>query len=164
MNNLKPDYLLYCTVTHDAESPTWRFILRDDGRRPLDVAGTEPNVLGERLELLSVVRGLESLDQPSRVNLITPSRNVRRGIRYGLDEWRENQWRWERFGVLVPVKNCDLWQRLDRAITIHRVKCRTWRIDPAHLTNPAPAKIKLRDRLTTALDEYANLPRPAFAG
>ena len=75
---------------------------------------------GERLELLSVVRGLEALDQPARVTLITSSRYVRLGLRYGLEEWRRNRWCWEHFGKLVPIKNQDLWQRVDRALHITR--------------------------------------------
>ena len=72
----------------------------------------EPDIQGERLELLTVVRGLEALDQPVPVTLMTPSIYVREGIRYGLAEWRRNGWRWESFGQMVPVKNCDLWQRV----------------------------------------------------
>jgi ribonuclease HI len=64
--------------------------------------------------------------------LWTPSTYVREGIRNGLREWRENGWQWEYFGRLVPVKNDDLWKRLDRAMEFHQVDCRTWRVDPAH--------------------------------
>ena len=84
----------------------------------------EPGTDGERLELLSVLRALEALEQPSDVLLMTPSQYVVRGIRYGLDAWRESAWCWERFGRMVPVKNADLWQRLDRALSYHQVRCR----------------------------------------
>ncbi len=83
----------------------------------------------ERLELLAVVRGLEALEQPSKVTLVTTSRVVRRGLRFGLELWRENQWHWERFGRMAPIKNADLWQRVDRALHIHDVSCRTLRFD-----------------------------------
>ena len=98
----------------------------------LEAFDEEPGVQGERLELLAVIRGLEALDQPSRVTLVTSSRGVSRGLRFGLAEWRTNNWQWERFGRRVPVKNHDLWQRVDRALQFHRVECRTWRIDQAH--------------------------------
>ena len=94
--------------------------------------GTEEDVRGERLELLCVVRGLEALDHPSRVTLITSSAYVREGIRYGLQQWRENDWQWESFGRMVPVKNRDLWQRVDSALRFHRLECRVWRFDPPH--------------------------------
>jgi len=100
------------------------------------VADQEPEVQGERLELLTVVRGLEALDQPSRVTLMTSSKYVREGIRYGLSEWQSNGWCWESFGEMVPVKNRDLWQRIDRAMRFHEVDCRTWRLDPPHEGNP----------------------------
>ena len=91
-----------------------------------------PNAQGERLELLAVVRGLEALEQPSRVTLVTPSKYVNRGLTYGLAEWRANDWQWEHFGEMVPVKNRDLWQRVDRALAYHQLECRTWRFDLPH--------------------------------
>ena len=81
--------------------------------------------------MLSVLRGLEALDQPSRVTLHTSSRYVLRGFRYGLPAWRLNNWRWEKFGVMEPVSNCDLWQRVDRAMQYHQVRCHIWKPVPA---------------------------------
>lgn len=127
-----PHYLLF-SQSRDGPQGDWRFVLRcANGSEQLEVADQEPHVQGERLELLTVVRGLEALDQPSKVTLMTPSKYVREGIRYGLSEWRGNGWRWEFFGEMVPVKNCDLWQRIDRAMRFHEVDCRTWRLDPPH--------------------------------
>jgi hypothetical protein len=89
---------------------------------------------------LAVVRGLEAIPQPARVTLVTASHYVSRGLRFGLSEWRENGWQWERFGEFSPITNADLWQRLDRALQIHQVQCRTWRFDQAHGEScPAPA-------------------------
>ena len=108
----------------------WRFVLQAiDGSTKLEVEDAEPSIRGERLELLAVVRGLEALEQPSRVTLVTPSRYVSRGLTYGLQDWRENGWQWENHGAMVPIKNHDLWQRLDRALAFHRVECRPWRFD-----------------------------------
>ena len=103
-----------------------------DGPDRLEAGDVEPGISGERLQLLTVIRGLEALDQPSRVTLITSSSYVREGIRHGLFEWRSNGWRWERFGQLVPVKNLDLWQRIERALRFHQVECRTRRFDAPH--------------------------------
>ena len=111
----------------------WHFVLESsDGKTLVEAADEEPGLRRERLELLAVVRGLEALDQPSRVTLVTTSKRVTRGFRNGLDEWRGNRWRWERDGRWIPIKNRDLWQRVDRALQFHRVDCRTWRIDAAH--------------------------------
>jgi ribonuclease HI len=128
-----PHYLLFDASREDAQSGHCRFVLRNsDGSHRLEAEATEPGVTGERLALLSVVRGLEALENPSRVLLVTPSSYVREGIRRGLSEWRSNGWRWERFGQMVPVKNLDLWQRVDRAMQFHQVDCRMYRLDPAH--------------------------------
>jgi ribonuclease HI len=130
---------LFSETGPDSESGRWRFVLRrGDGLPPLEAGDVEPDVRGERLELLSVVRGLEAIEEPSRVVLVTSSVYVREGIRYGLDEWRKNDWQWESFGEMAPVKNRDLWQRVDRALRFHQIECRTWRIDSAHTAAPAP--------------------------
>jgi len=115
----------------------WRFVLESlEGGDRLEVGDSEPDVKGERLELLTVIRGLEALDQPSRVMLVTPSRYVTRGMRYGLAEWRGNDWCWEHDGTMVPVTNGDLWQRLDRALTYHDVQCRWLRCEDGHRSIP----------------------------
>ena len=99
----------------------WAFDLQPVDRRAegLEAEGIEPNICDERLELLAVVRGLEALDDPSWVYLATDSRYVRHGLKYGLHHWKTNGWRWENYGVWEPVKNADLWQRVDRAMDIH---------------------------------------------
>ncbi|MFW6170101.1 MAG: RNase H family protein, partial [Planctomycetota bacterium] len=103
---------------------SWHFVLRSpNGHTQLDVADREEGVSASRLELLAVVRGLEALDQPSRVTLVTASRSIQRGLRFGLEPWRENGWQWERFGQMTPIRNADLWQRIDRALAFHEVHC-----------------------------------------
>ena len=123
-----PHFLLFSeSRRRSAKSPPcdWRFILQSlDGSSRLEATDAEPAVGGERLELLAVVRGLEALEQPSRVTLVTPSKYVSRGLSNGLADWRENDWNWEHHGQMVPIKNRDLWQRLDRALAFHRVQCR----------------------------------------
>jgi len=131
--NVSPHYLLFSESSETIEPGRWRFVLRaSDGSRRLVVDEVEPDTRGERLELLTVIRGLESLDEPSSVTLVTRSTYVREGIRYGVSEWPKNGWRWESFGRMVPVKNADLWQRIHRAMQFHRVECRVWRFDRDH--------------------------------
>ena len=98
----------------------------------MEIEDAEPAIQGDRLELLAVVRGLEALDQPSQVTLLTGSSYVNRGLSYGMDDWRSNNWQWESHGKMVPVKNGDLWRRLDRALRVHSVRCKYHRIDNAH--------------------------------
>src|SRR6476659_6518347 len=102
----------------------WRFSIENAEHVELEVNDFETFTQGQRLEMLTVVRGLEALEQPSRVTLLTPSSYVKRGITYGLEDWRASDWCWESHGKMVPVKNSDLWQRLDRALEYHRVECR----------------------------------------
>ena len=128
-----PHYLLFSESSRKNQQGQWRFVLQSiDGAEQLEAADEEPDVQGERLELLAVVRGLEAIEQPSRVTLVTPSKYVNRGLNFGLEEWRTNGWEWEHYGEMVPVKNRDLWQRIDRALGFHQLECRTWRFDLPH--------------------------------
>ena len=100
----------------DESTRHWHFVLRtEEGSVALDAEDEEADASDERLALLAVVRGLEALPEPSRVTLVTTSGWIRRGLRFGLDSWRDHQWQWERFGQMTPVKNGDLWRRVSRA-------------------------------------------------
>jgi ribonuclease HI len=136
-----PHYLLFSESCRKSPQGNWRFVLQSlDGSEQFEAADSEPDARGERLELLAVVRGLEALPQPSRVTLVTPSLYVNRGLKYGLGEWRANDWQWEHFGEMVPVKNRDLWQRVDRALAFHDIDCRAWRFDLPHLAATSPTE------------------------
>ncbi len=157
MTVLAPHFLLFseARTTGRPASPTtkdgglWHFVLESvDGAAKIEATDEEPEELdAERLELLAVVRGLEALDQPSQVTLVTRSRSVTRGLRFGIDRWRENGWQWECFGKMAPVKDWDLWQRVDHALQFHKVRCRTWRFDPPQ---EAALKPKLSARRRSA--------------
>jgi ribonuclease HI len=131
MNAQQPHYLLFSQIrqpTHESREGVWRFVLEAaDGGTRFEVSDREPNVTGDRLALLAVIRGLEALDQPSVVSLRTTSRYVARGFRFGLPAWRENNWCWESFGAMRRVDNDDLWRKIDQALRYHRVGCRRWR-------------------------------------
>lgn len=130
-------YLLFSEASCTSSGQTWRFVLQNvETSRRMVVADEENVTCGERLELLAVVRGLEALDGPAQVTLVTKSRYVSRGIRSGLTEWRANDWQWERFGRIVPVKDHDLWQRVDRALLFHKVVCQAWQFEDAATEEP----------------------------
>lgn len=134
-----PHFLLFSDAARKADQGHWRFVLEaTDGSERFSAADDEPEIQGERLELLAVVRGLEALPRPARVTLVTPSEYVNRGLAYGLDDWRSNGWQWEHFGEMVPVKNRDLWQRIDRILQFHELECWTWRIDGSHAAAKPP--------------------------
>ena len=128
MQALGPHYLLLTdSVGRTCQAREWRFVLQPTGAGERIVASdVEEDADGMRLDLLAVVRGLEALDGPSRVTLLAANRFVRRGIRRDLAQWRERDWCWERFGQLVPIRDLDLWQRVDRALAIHQVECFAW--------------------------------------
>lgn len=135
-----PHFLLFSRAEVRDDQPTWSFTLRAaDGSPAIEAADHESGVAGERLELLAVIRGLEAVPQPARITLVTPSKYVNRVLAGGLEEWRANDWCWERHGTMVPVKNHDLWRRVDRALTFHEVSCRVWRRDAAHIAGTVPA-------------------------
>jgi ribonuclease HI len=128
--NRLPYLTLHSHTRSDVDRSEWSFtVASDDGSTQLGVSDIEPEVSGERLELLSVIRGLEALDQPSNVMVVTSSRYVNQGLSYGLDEWRRNGWTWQCYGRREEIKNADLWRRLDHLLEFHRVECRYLRID-----------------------------------
>lgn len=135
--NSTPHYVLFSRTREQSstESPqgsSWYFRLEASTGESFEACDTEVGLSKERLELLATVRGLEALDQPSSVTLVTSSRQISRAVRQGLEYWRVRNWMWERFGEKVPMKNGDLWARIDRALQIHDVRCRTFRIDRPH--------------------------------
>lgn len=142
--NKTPHFVLFSRTReqaseHDLQGGSWYFRLESDSADPFEASDVELDVARERLELLAVVRGLEALDQPSTVTLVTSSKQISRAVRQGLEYWRVRDWKWERFGEKVPMKNADLWQRIDCAMRIHDVRCRTYRIDGPH-AHHAPSK------------------------
>jgi ribonuclease HI len=150
-----PHFLLYSQARRDspaAGSGQWRFVLESaDGTARLEAADEEP-ASAQRLELLAIVRGLEALDQPSQVTLVTGSRYVSRGIRFGLTQWREDGWQWERYGEMSPINDDDLWRRVDHALQFHQVECRSAR-QPESDDLPA---LPLRLMATPVTDEPAD--------
>ncbi len=140
-----PHYLLFSEGSAHDEQPSWKFVLQAVGSEEhFSAADTEAETRSSRLELLAVVRGLEALAQPSRVTLLTRSRYVRRGIRRELNHWRERRWQWERFGNVVPIRDSDLWQRVDRALQYHQVECCAWSEEEATQENVAKSRILRR--------------------
>lgn len=140
-----PHYLLFTEAKDAAGSKPsggrWRFVLEQIGTtNRLEEFHDEPGTRGERLQLLAVVRGIEALEQPSTITLITSSKYVGRGIRRGLTQWRQSDWQWERFGQMALIKNHDLWKRIDQGMKIHQLNCRVWQFDPPHIRTQVSAE------------------------
>ncbi|MDZ4778788.1 MAG: hypothetical protein SGJ19_00880, partial [Planctomycetia bacterium] len=126
-------YWLMCGAGPDG-SGRWNFRLESfDGQVRIDAEDEEPGAHADHLALLALVLGLEAIDQPADVLVLTPNRYIWQGLSEGLDEWRENGWQWDSFGGLVPIKYLDLWQRVERLRNIHDVSCRA--IPSAQIAN-----------------------------
>jgi ribonuclease HI len=100
----------------------WAFILRHPAsQKELESSGGEPLTTNNRMELIAVVRGLETLKKPSQVKLMTDSVYVGKGLIEWLPKWKANGWRRREGTQWKEVKNEDLWRRLDELIVDHRL-------------------------------------------
>ncbi len=95
----------------------WAYILRhpSSGKERED-SGAELETTNNRMELTAVIRGLEALSRPSRVDVYSDSRYVLDGLKSWLDQWKRRGWR---TADKKPVKNEDLWHRLDDLRSTH---------------------------------------------
>jgi ribonuclease HI len=95
----------------------WAAILRS-GAHMKELKGGEPMSTNNRMELTAAISGLEALKAPSDVDMHIDSQYVRDGITKYINNWKKNGWR---TAAKEPVKNQDLWQRLDAARGRHTV-------------------------------------------
>jgi ribonuclease HI len=101
----------------------WAYILRHPASgRVLEAAGAEAETTNNRMELTAVIEGLSALKRPCRVEVITDSQYVAKGIREWLPNWKRQGWKRREGGRWKPVLNEDLWTRLDRLLAEHDVK------------------------------------------
>ncbi len=107
----------------------WAAILAWKGRRK-ELSGAEPETTNNRMELLAAIRALEALKRPMRVRIYTDSEYLRRGMTEWLEGWKRRGWR---TSARKPVKNRDLWERLDELCRRHRVE---WRWLKGHAGDP----------------------------
>lgn len=125
MRDSTPLYLLATGSRSDIEGGRWQFILRrTDGRVEIAESDFERALLGDRVALLAVVRGLEALPEPSQVLLLTPSRYILNGFRHGLCTWEDQGWQQRRLGRRMAIRNHDLWARVAQARQFHQVTVR----------------------------------------
>ncbi|QCK88378.1 ribonuclease HI [Phreatobacter aquaticus] len=97
----------------------WGAILRYNGAEK-ELSGGEALTTNNRMELLAAITSLEALTRPSEVDLHTDSQYVKNGISTWIHGWKRNGWK---TADKKPVKNADLWQRLDDVCDLHKV---TW--------------------------------------
>jgi ribonuclease HI len=95
-----------------------------------ELKGGEADTTNNRMELLAAISALEALDRPSRITVVTDSAYVKGGITAWLHGWKRNGWKTT---TRKPVKNEDLWRRLDEAAARHEV---TWEWVKGHAGHP----------------------------
>ena len=89
------------------------------GRHRKEIKGGEPHTTNNRMELIAAISALEALKRPCLVDIHTDSQYLRNGITSWIARWKTNGWRTTE---KTPVKNADLWKRLDAALKQHRVR------------------------------------------
>ena len=107
----------------------WGALLRYDGTEK-ELCGGEGATTNNRMELLAAIRAIEALKRPSRVRLHTDSTYLRDGITRWIEGWKANGWK---TAAKKPVKNVDLWQRLDALAAGHEIE---WRWVKGHAGHP----------------------------
>ena len=108
----------------------WGVLLRYNGHEK-ELYGGEANTTNNRMELMAAIKALESLTrQPCEVQLTTDSEYVRKGITEWITNWKARGWR---TANKKPVKNADLWQRLDTLASQHQVE---WHWVKGHSGHP----------------------------
>jgi ribonuclease HI len=122
----------------------WGVLLRHNGHEK-ELYGAELMTTNNRMELMAAIQGLESLKRPCRVRLTTDSQYVQKGIQEWLEGWKRRGWK---TAARKPVKNVDLWQRLDEAANGHDIR---WSWVRGHSGHP---ENELADALANkAIDE-----------
>ena len=95
----------------------WGSVLLFNGHRK-ELSGGEAETTNPRMEMMAVIVSLETLKRPCKILLHTDSTYVMNGMTEWLEGWKARNWK---TAARKPVKNVDLWQRLDDAIARHRV-------------------------------------------
>ena len=107
----------------------WGVLLRYNGVEKT-LKGAENNTTNNRMELMAAILALEALKRPCRVELTTDSQYVRKGITEWIQGWKQRGWK---NASKKPVKNADLWQRLDTLAAQHDIN---WHWVKGHSGHP----------------------------
>lgn len=118
----------------------WGAILRY-GQHEKELSGGEADTTNNRMEMMAAIQALEALTRPSTVELYTDSSYLRDGVMKWVAAWKKRGWL---TADKKPVKNVDLWQRLEQAAAPHKV---TWHWVRGHAGHPENERA---DRLAVA--------------
>jgi len=109
----------------------WGAILRANGKEK-ELWGGEAATTNNRMELTAPIRALEALTRPSHVRVYTDSQYVQKGISEWVRAWKRRGWR---TADRKPVKNVDLWTRLDELAALHEVEWHWVKGHAGHVEN-----------------------------
>lgn len=107
----------------------WGALLRYNGHEKT-ISGAELETTNNRMELMGAIQALNIMKQACRIDLYTDSQYVQKGISLWLEDWKKRDWK---KADKKPVKNADLWQRLDHAASRHHI---TWHWVKGHSGHP----------------------------
>jgi len=107
----------------------WGAVLRF-GEHEKELSGGEAETTNNRMELMAAIAALEALKRPVSIRITTDSTYVRDGITKWIHGWKRNGWK---TAAKKPVKNADLWQRLEQAASGHQVE---WAWVKGHAGHP----------------------------
>lgn len=100
----------------------WAYLIKCNGRESR-YSGGESETTNNRMELTAVIKGLESLQRPCEITLFSDSKYVLDGIRFWLPNWKKKGWQ---KSDKKPVKNQDLWMRIDELKRYHNKMLCIW--------------------------------------
>ncbi len=101
----------------------WGFILKHPASgNEKESSGGESETTNNQMEMMAVISGLEALSRSSKVEVVTDSVYVAKGSQEWMPNWKKNGWRRKEGKSWKPVKNVELWQRLDELLSQHEVR------------------------------------------
>ena len=109
----------------------WGALLRYNGNEKT-LYGAEKETTNNRMELMAAISALESLTRKCEIELTTDSQYVRKGITEWMEGWKKRGWK---TSAKKPVKNVDLWQRLDQIAQKHTINWHWVKGHSGHLEN-----------------------------
>ncbi len=109
----------------------WGAILRSKGVEK-ELSDGEKDTTNNRMEMMAVIAGLEALTQPCQVKVVTDSQYVMKGMLEWLPGWKKRGWK---TASKQPVKNVDLWQRMEKAAQAHQLEWEWVRGHQGHAEN-----------------------------
>lgn len=125
----------------------WGALLRVNGKEK-EMCGGEAHTTNNRMELMGAIAALEALKRTCKVQLHTDSKYVQQGITEWIVGWKQRGWK---TAAKQPVKNEDLWRRLDAAATLHQIEWLWVKGHAGHIENERADVLANR-----GIEEYLN--------